>query len=75
MYLFSDGDYVEIQSHDENTDPNGGGGCYSSDLGRAGDGKQIINLERPGCWRNGTIIHELIHAWGFWHEQTRPDRG
>ena len=70
MYLFSDGDYVEIQSQD--------GGCYSSGLGRSGDGKQVINLERDlfsACMTTGTIIHELIHAWGFWHEQTRPDRG
>ena len=66
-------------------DPNSspGGGCYSSGLGRNGDGKQIINLERAlsgpnghgGCMINGKIIHEFIHAWGFWHEQARPDRG
>merc|ERR1711974_223783 len=56
-------DYVTIQT----TDP----GCWSL-LGRAG-GEQRLNLAK-GCERSGTIIHELIHAWGFFHEHQRPDR-
>ena len=77
----TESDYVEVNSHHSNTDPNSNGGCYSTGLGRNGDGKQVINLERAlsgvhgGCMSTGTIIHEFIHAWGFWHEQTRPDRG
>ena len=29
----------------------------------------------PGyCMQEGVIIHEFIHAWGFYHEHDRPDR-
>lgn len=60
-----DVDFISIQS--EST------GCWSS-LGRVG-GSQVVNLQNPGCLQTmGTVIHELMHAVGFYHEQNREDR-
>ncbi len=37
-------------------------------------GKQVINLQKEGCVFEGTVVHECLHALGFFHEQNRPDR-
>ncbi|XP_011705310.1 PREDICTED: astacin-like, partial [Wasmannia auropunctata] len=58
-------DYIKIVS--DNTR------CWSY-VGKIG-GEQIINLQIPGCvTKKGTVVHEIMHAAGFWHEQSRDDR-
>eukprot|EP00095_Tigriopus_kingsejongensis_P012114 maker-scaffold97_size377342-snap-gene-1.15 protein:Tk12114 transcript:maker-scaffold97_size377342-snap-gene-1.15-mRNA-1 annotation:"zinc metalloproteinase nas-8-like" len=50
----------------------GRGGCGSSSVGRQG-GRQTLSIS-VGCFNDRTIIHEFIHAFGYYHEQSRPDR-
>uniref|UniRef100_A0A6Q2Y3S3 Metalloendopeptidase n=1 Tax=Esox lucius TaxID=8010 RepID=A0A6Q2Y3S3_ESOLU len=47
-------------------------GCFSY-IGRRGNG-QDVSLSRNGCVFLGIVQHELLHALGFNHEQTRSDR-
>ncbi|CAK8684129.1 unnamed protein product [Clavelina lepadiformis] len=56
-------DYIKILGYD---------GCSSS-VGRQG-GAQDLKLGEGCDARLGTIIHEFMHAIGFWHEHSRGDR-
>uniref|UniRef100_A0A8C7FCY2 Metalloendopeptidase n=1 Tax=Oncorhynchus kisutch TaxID=8019 RepID=A0A8C7FCY2_ONCKI len=56
-------DYLSIESRS---------GCYSY-VGRQGNA-QTVSLARQGCLYHSTVQHELLHALGFNHEQTRSDR-
>ncbi|XP_022245693.1 astacin-like [Limulus polyphemus] len=47
-------------------------GCWSY-FGMIGGG-QKLSLQIPGCMYKGLIMHELMHALGFTHEQSRADR-
>lgn len=49
-----------------------GKGC-SSFVGRVGGAQEVV-LQEGGCDQLGVVMHELIHALGFWHEQSRFDR-
>ncbi|TKS69455.1 Low choriolytic enzyme [Collichthys lucidus] len=56
-------DFVDIESRS---------GCFSF-VGRRGGG-QTVSLSRQGCVFQQIVQHELLHAMGFNHEQTRSDR-
>lgn len=51
-------------------------GCFSS-VGYQ-SGEQQLNLAPndlgKGCFRKGTIVHEFLHALGFFHMQSAADR-
>ena len=59
----SSGSYIKIKAQTD---------C-SSFVGMIG-GEQILNLTHPRCNSVGVAEHEIGHAIGFWHEQSRPDR-
>lgn len=57
-----------------------GSGCWSYVGMQQAGGAQLLSLQKAACvgcghcvWK-GTVAHELLHALGFYHEQSRFDR-
>lgn len=51
----------------------GKGGC-SSEVGYKGKGKKHVISLGAGCYYNITVMHQIMHVLGFYHEHNRPDR-
>lgn len=62
-YKRGDEDFVQIRGDAP--------GCWSY-VGRR-DGGQVVNLQGR-CVQHGVVIHELLHALGFHHQQSASDR-
>ena len=68
----SEPDYVNVKKSED--------GICSSKIGNDPDHKGQNLYLAPYCILNkeekasGLILHEFIHAWGFYHEHSRPDR-
>jgi len=61
---WTDRDFIYITGQND--------GCRSF-VGRIG-GRQQLNLERNDCLLHGNILHQLMHALGFFHMHTATDR-
>lgn len=81
--LSSPNRYHVLITDNVSSDGTGRSGCYSF-VGYRADrfgatGFQRLNLQRKvgnsgHCHTRGIAIHELMHALGVWHEQSREDR-
>lgn len=48
-------------------------GCWSS-VGMKGEGGQQLNVNSPKCVKKGIVMHEMMHAAGFYHQQSASNR-
>lgn len=64
---------IDYISYVSTTDPDR---CGFSSVGKVG-GRQEVSINtsaNTNCQTDKVIQHETLHALGFWHEQSRPDR-
>ena len=47
--------------------------CYAS-IGRDPDFPEGLISLGDGCYYQGTVVHELMHVVGYYHEHNRHDR-
>ncbi len=62
-------DYLVIKCIDD----DGSGKAGSAPVGRQRNGSNVLELIR-GTFTIGTVLHELMHTLGVYHEQARNDR-
>merc|ERR1712121_220656 len=51
-----------------------GSGCSAAVGYKRSRTEQGMSLAWPGCWEQGTIMHEFLHSLGIHHTQNRWDR-
>ena len=68
-------DDTTAQAHESFIEIINGEGCYSNLGWEYPHGYiNVLSLNAGGCLNSPTIQHELLHAMGMEHEQSRPDR-
>ncbi|RWS16755.1 hypothetical protein B4U79_14006 [Dinothrombium tinctorium] len=60
--------YIEFRKSEK------GCGTPIDSIGFGGIRSHIIKLDENACFSYRSVAHELLHVFGFMHEQNRPDR-
>ncbi|XP_052706401.1 uncharacterized protein LOC128181881 [Crassostrea angulata] len=64
---------AEEVGHNHYVEFRNSGGCWSY-VGYITRSPQVIGMHESGCMSVGISIHEMLHAAGLMHEQSRSDR-